>query len=86
MKHSVEDRADRLMRRRHGWHDRGAYYWAGAALSIALRDAERSLFARFGTNVKPDWSAGFRPLVIVSAAYCVFVAGMLVADLLGWVR
>lgn len=86
MKHTVEDRADRLARRRNGWYDRRTYYWASTRLSIALRDTERALFSRIGPNVKPDWSGAFRPLVWIGVAWYVIVGAVLALHWLGVIR
>ena len=77
MKHTDEDRADRLMRRKHGWYDRSTLYWAGWRLHIVLRDTERALFSRWGTNVKPDWDAALRPLYLIGLAWMAVVLVLL---------
>lgn len=85
MTRSVEDRADRMMRRRYdGWVDRGALSYSGIRLSVALRDVERALFSWAGPNVKPNWSAALRPFLVGGAVAIGFGIAAMIALLLGW--
>lgn len=82
-RHALDERTDRLVRRQTGWADRSTLAWAGTRLSVALRDVERSLFSRFGPNVKPDWDSALRPFYLLGLAYAALIGGILLLHAFG---
>lgn len=77
MTRSVEDRADRLMRRRYGWFDRRAMSWSVIQRDVAAHDATRELRRAWGVAQPPDPDALRRTIVGVGRIWISFVLALL---------
>ena len=82
MRFTTEERADRLVRRRWGFVDRGTFLWAFANLGAGLRDARRAFFGAFGVYRRPDFSWHERWLTRIGVAYFVLAIGIFIAVVL----